>query len=134
MSTKRARSSSPQPYDDYDDDNKEKEKEPMVEGLTSQGFLLESHRIPKKYKDNPTKADIHTEVNLENAGTYIMESSGGIPEQGIQGRIQFCYTSTLFETIAAAAITNSVPNEEDNGKLQLLFKHALDGLKLIDGK
>ena len=104
----------------------------MVEGLTSQGFLSESRRILKKYKDNPTKADIHTEVNLENAGTYIMESSGGISGSGIQGRVQFC--RTLFETVAAAANTNSFSNEEDNAKIQLLFKHALDGLNLIDGK
>ena len=128
-SIKRARSPSPQPHDD---DSKEEEGKPMVEGLTSQGFLSESHRILKKYKDNPTKADIHTEANLENAGTYIMESSGGIPGSGIIGRVQFC--RTLFETVAATSNTNSFSTEEDNAKIQLLFKHALDGLKLIDGK
>jgi len=62
MSIKRARSSPPSPQshdDENDDDDSKEEKKPMVEGLTSQGFLSESHRILKKYKDDPTKADLY---------------------------------------------------------------------------
>ena len=103
---------------------------PMVEGLTSQGFLSESHRILEKYKNNPVRAAVHTDSNLDNAGAYIMESSGGISGEGFRGRVQFC--RTLFETIAAATNTDLIDGVE-GAKLKSLFEHAMAGLNMIDG-
>ena len=102
----------------------------MVEGLTSQGFLSDSHRILKRYKNDPIKAAIHTDSNLDSAGVYIMENSGGIPEEGFKGRVQLC--RTLFETIAAATNTDVIDGDE-GAKLKSLFAHAMAGLKMIDG-
>ena len=100
----------------------------MVEGVTYQGFLMDSNKIVKKTAMDSKSRNSYTNSMLEAVGAHILENSGGIPEKGFKGVVQFVHT--LFE--AAAAATNAAQVEgEDAAKLKQLYDHAMEGLNMI---
>ena len=118
MSDKRKRSPSP-------------EKKPMAPGVEYKGFLLQSDRILRKFKDNKEKRLQETNYMLESAGEHVLENSGGIQHDPFNWTVQFVHT--LLEV--AAAVTSAVTFEgEEAEKIATLNKHAMDGLDLIGGK
>ncbi len=104
----------------------------MAEGVKYKGFLLESDRILREYASNRKKRDTHMDMMLENAGEHVLENSGGIPEQGLKGVVQFVHT--LFEIAAAVTRVASADGEEEQAKLDRLHEHATQGLEMIGGE
>ena len=90
MSDKRKRSPSP-------------EKKPIAPGVEYKGFLLQSDRILRKFKDNKEKRLEETNFMLESAGEHILENSGGIQDNPFNWTVQFVHT--LLEV--AAAVTSA---------------------------
>lgn len=118
MSDKRKRSPSP-------------EKKPIAPGVEYKGFLLQSDRILRKFKDNKEKRLEETNFMLESAGEHILENSGGIQDNPFNWTVQFVHT--LLE-VAAAVTSAAAFDGEEAKKIAILNKHAMEGLDLIGGE
>ena len=108
-------------------------KRSVVMGVKHQGFLLESKRILKKFKDDDKKLNTETSYMLELAAEHLGENTADAHELGHRGIAQL--VSTLFEV--AAAVTSLAPKTDNgtgNAKMRLLHKHAMEGLEMIGGE
>jgi hypothetical protein len=123
--TKRGRSPSPSAADEP--------KKPMVRGVHHQGFLLESERILKKWKNNSKEQNEETNIMLESACEVLGESLVGAQESGLKGIAQ-AVSNLLEVAVALTSLAPKLKNEGEDEKIRLLHKHVLEGLDMIGGE
>lgn len=127
MSDKRKRS--PEPVETGE---RSPSPEPMAPGVKYGGFLSQSDRILRKFKDDKEKRNIEISYVAESAGEHILENSGGMHIDPFKSAVQFAHT--LLE--AAVCVTNAiaVKEGEEAEKIAKLDKYLKEGLALIGGE
>ena len=108
-------------------------KKPMVRGVHHQGFLLESERILKKWKNNSKEQNEETNIMLESACEVLGESLVGAQESGLKGIAQ-AVSNLLEVAVALTSLAPKLKNEGEDEKIRLLHKHVLEGLDMIGGE
>ena len=127
MSDKRKRS--PEPVETGE---RSPSPEPMAPGVKYGGYLSQSYRILRKYKDDKEKRNVEISYVAESAAENIFENSGGMHRDPFNLTVQ--YVHSLLE--AAVSVTNAiaVKEGEEAEKIAKLNKYLKEGLDLINGE